>query len=119
LGSMMTRCRALYHYAKYGKQLVYEANKKGFDWSLGKKWFVDDVMSKKTSEEAVTQYSLACKKLCEIVAPHLWDERVMKSSVWDFFKFIIPVLADFGWFKCYIELFYRTIRGKLTEAYNG
>lgn len=118
LASMFTRCRALLFYSQNGDKLVKEANQRGFDWSEAKEWFIDEPLREKTSIGAVNRYSLACKRLALIVAPDLWDERTLKGSFLDFFRFIIPVMKVPGYRRCYKDLFKRTFLG-LREAYNG
>jgi len=109
LGSMFKRCRALHFYAKNGKKLVKAANDKGLDWNSVKSWFIDYPLHAQTSDEAVIRYSLACKKLASLVAPELWDERIMKPRILDFFIFIIPVLMVPGYRVCYRDLFKRSL----------
>lgn len=118
VSSMFTRCRALLFYSQNGDKLVKAANAQGFDWNEAKEWFIDEPLSQTSSIKAVISYSLACKKLALIVAPELWDERVMKGSFLDFFRFIIPVMKVPGYRRCYKDLFKRTFFG-LREVYNG
>lgn len=107
LPALFTRCRALYVYAKNGDLLVKKANEAGFNWQRAKSWFVDEPLSEDSASAAVHRYSLACKKLAQTVAPELWDERVLKSNIFDFFRFIIPVSMVKGYRRCYKELFHR------------
>lgn len=115
LSSMFTRCRALLFYSRNGDKLVKAANEQGFNWQEAKSWFVDEPLSKETSKEAVDAYALSCKRLALIVAPELWDERVMKPNFLDFFVYIIPVMMVPGYRRCYKDLFSRTFRS-LVEA---
>lgn len=111
LPSLFTRCRALHVYAKNGDALVRAAYRKGFDWSKAKTWFIDEPIAAKTATQAIEIYSRSCKKLCALVAPELWDERVLHPKRLDFFKFIVPVLMVPGYRRCYKELFHQHFKG--------
>lgn len=112
IGSMFTRCRALLFYSKNGDALVRAANEKGFDWTKAKEWFIDEPLAEKSSIDAINTYSISCKRLAMAVAPHLWDENVMRRSFLDFFRFIIPVMRVPGYRRCYKDLLSRFFLSK-------
>lgn len=112
IGSMFTRCRALIFYSKNGDALVRAANATGFDWKKAKEWFIDEPLAEKSSIAAINIYSLSCKRLAMLVAPHLWDENVMRGSFFDFLRFVIPVMRVPGYHRCYKDLLSRFFLSK-------
>lgn len=80
-------------YIDNGQRLVDLANAQGFDWSLAKEWFFDAVLCWDKQQSREHWYGIACGKLCEAVAPELWDARVMRNSYIDSVVFLPKVIS--------------------------
>lgn len=107
--------RAFWHYYKFGQKLVDLANQVWPDWPEKMKPILfTAVMQEKDPIRAVEIYSQGLRKLCFAVAPHLWDERVMRSSLLDSLIFLPRLLI----FKAYRKNFWRIMRIKMLWLYD-
>ena len=109
------RARAFWHYARHGVELVNAANVAGIEWIEWAPLFYDRVMAAKTAREAIDLYIDATKKLCLKVAPHLWDERVMRGSVIDSIIYTPRVLCYWPYVRAFFTALYT--RRKFMETF--
>lgn len=112
--ALFKKGRAFWNYAKKGQALVAAANAAGIDW---KEWvhpFYDRVMAEPDSIKAVDLYAEATKELCLRVAPHLWDERVLRCSLTDSLPFV-PLLFTF---RPFLETVRKVLRMRMLFLYD-
>jgi hypothetical protein len=112
--AMFKKGRALWHYAMNGQQLVNAANKVGVNWALLKPLFFDAVMDEPDAAMAVNKYAKACLILAYMSDIRLWDERVLRTSVWDSLKFL-PRLFGYQPFR---KLLGKCLRQKFLIIYD-
>jgi len=91
--SFFRRGRFAAWYIDHGQTLVDKANEQGIDWSSIKKWFFDDVLNQPTQLEAEDAYGRASEKLCRMVAPNLWQDRLWRNSYLDSLIFLPKILT--------------------------
>lgn len=112
--AMFKKGRAFWKYAMDGLRLVNAVNLKGLDWAVFKPLLFDRVMDEKDPCKAVDLYADACHQLCISSDRNLWDERVMRTSVWDSLPFI-PMLFAYQPFR---EALAKSIRVKMALVYD-
>ena len=88
------KARAFWHYKVNGQKLVDAVNERGLDWKAFKALLFDRVMEEPDACKANELFADACHQLCISAAPDLWDERVMRSSVWDSLPFLPLLFMD-------------------------
>lgn len=96
--AMFKKGRAFWKYAMDGLNLVNEVNRKGLDWKVFKPLLFDRVMAEPDPCKAVDLYADACHQLCISSDRSLWDERVMRTSIWDSLRFL-PLLFSYKPFR--------------------
>lgn len=112
--AVLKKGRAFWHYAKFGQDLARFAKAGGIDWAKYKPLLFDRVMQTTNPCDAVDLYADALKEICQRYAPHLWDERVFRTSLLDSLPFI-PKLATFKPFR---RAFQKWLRVKTLLVYD-
>lgn len=108
------KARAFWSYKVNGQKLVDAANAKGVDWSEFKPLLFDRVMDEKDPCKSIDLFSDACRQLCDLVAPELWDERVMRTSWMDSLPFIPLLFTE----KTFGKNFWRILHRKMLWIYD-
>lgn len=113
--AIIRKGRAFWNYYLYGQELVEIANRVYPSWASDMKpLFFDRVMNEKDPIKAVDLYSKALRKLCLLVAPHLWDDRNMRTNLVDSWLFLPRLLFC----RPYRDNFFHLIRIKMAWLYD-
>lgn len=112
--AMFKKGRAFWKYAKDGYAMVKAANEVGIDWKKVKPLLFDFVMAEKDPAKAVDLYAKACALICFMVEPRLWDERVLRTSVWDSLLFLPRLLL----YKPFQDALLKCLRVKMLLVYD-
>lgn len=106
--AMFKKARAFWGYAMNGKKIVDACNKAGIDWSLFKEKLINIPLHERDAVKVVEKYTEACKELCMIGDPSLWDERYLRTSLVDSLPFI-PLLFTY---KPFLKVMIKVLRMK-------